>query len=118
MRRGRNDRLPLNTHKAPKEWMRAGFAEDIDRVLIAVAIVNGHVQQHGALLRDGPVQRRRDVSRLLEAILTRRVEEVAADPVRAEDLIDLRAFSARLRRDFLGHELKSYEMLQAVLKIG
>ena len=59
-----------------------------------------------------------DVSRLLGAILEKPMEEVASEPIRPEDLVDLRAFSARLRRDFLGHELKSYEMLQAVLKIG
>ena len=56
-----------------------------------------------------------DVSRLLSRILKSPVGDVPTASLRPEDLVELRGLMTRLRREFLGHELKSFELLQTVL---
>jgi DNA repair protein RecO (recombination protein O) len=53
-----------------------------------------------------------DVAEALEAIMRLPVADFAAAP---EVLFELRSLAATLRRNFLGHELKSYEILAGVL---
>lgn len=48
-------------------------------------------------------------------LLRSRIEEFAAAPPPPRLLYELRSLSRRLRRHFLGHELKSYDVLQSVL---
>lgn len=55
------------------------------------------------------------VSDLLEAILRIPVETFAAGNLEDEDLFDVRALARDIRRNFLGHELKSHDLLQSVL---
>jgi len=55
------------------------------------------------------------VSDLLDAILRLPVEEVASQAVVDSDLFEVRAIARELRRNFLGHELKSHDLLQSVL---
>jgi DNA repair protein RecO (recombination protein O) len=53
-----------------------------------------------------------DVADALDAIMRLPVADFAARP---DVLFELRALAATLRRNFLGHELKSYEILAGVL---
>ena len=53
-----------------------------------------------------------EVADALDAIMRLPVAEFAARP---EVLLELRSLAATLRRNFLGHELKSYEILAGVL---
>lgn len=55
------------------------------------------------------------VTDLLLAILRTPVEEFAASRPDSDALFELRLFARGLRRAFLGHELKSHDMLQTVL---
>jgi DNA repair protein RecO (recombination protein O) len=55
------------------------------------------------------------VSELLESILKLRLEEFAARSFADRDLFDVRAIARDTRRNFLGHELKSHDLLQSVL---
>jgi len=55
-------------------------------------------------------------SRLLMAISTKPVESIADSNPSREDLFEVRSLAATLRRDFLGHELKTWEVLQGVLR--
>lgn len=56
-----------------------------------------------------------DVRDLLALVLRSRVEEFVAAAPPASLIFELRSLARRLRRHFLGHELKSYDVLQAVL---
>jgi DNA repair protein RecO (recombination protein O) len=56
-----------------------------------------------------------DVAAALGAIFRLPVEEFAAAPIRQEVLFDLRAFARYLRRNFLGYELKSHDLLQGMI---
>jgi DNA repair protein RecO (recombination protein O) len=55
------------------------------------------------------------VTALLLAVLRTPVEEFAAARPDPDALFELRLFARTLRRNFLGHELKSHDLLQAVL---
>ena len=56
-----------------------------------------------------------DVRALLQNMMRTRVEEFAATMPPAEMIFDIRSLARRLRRHFLGHELKSYEVMQQVI---
>ncbi|HEY0590781.1 MAG TPA: DNA repair protein RecO [Thermoanaerobaculia bacterium] len=56
-----------------------------------------------------------DVAEALAAIGRLPVEEFARLPLPPEVLFDLRAFARYLRRNFLGHELKSHDLFQGML---
>jgi DNA repair protein RecO (recombination protein O) len=56
-----------------------------------------------------------DVAEAFAAMFRLPVDEFAALPLRREVLFDLRAFARYLRRNFLGHELKSHDLLQGML---
>lgn len=49
----------------------------------------------------------------LMEVLTHSVEDFARSHVDPEDLFDLRMFAVGVRRNFLGHELKSWEIMQS-----
>lgn len=53
---------------------------------------------------------------LLRAALGQPVERFASVYANDAAIDDLRTFARRIRRNFLGHELKSYDMLQSVLR--
>ncbi|HVR43963.1 MAG TPA: DNA repair protein RecO [Thermoanaerobaculia bacterium] len=55
-----------------------------------------------------------EVSEALGAILREPVEEFAGRPLPRPLLFELRAFARWLRRNFLQHELKSHDLLQAM----
>lgn len=55
------------------------------------------------------------VSELLQLVLSRSIVDVAAVRPSREDLFELRSFSVGLRREFLQHELKTWDLLQSVL---
>ena len=57
-----------------------------------------------------------DVVEALEAIARLPVAEFAAREMPDDVLFDLRTLAAHIRRHFLGHELKSYEILAGVLR--
>lgn len=52
---------------------------------------------------------------LLDQILRLPVDELAAKNVADSDLFEVRAVAREMRRNFLGHELKSHDLLQSVL---
>jgi len=52
----------------------------------------------------------------LGALMTTPVDEFAATKIAPDDLFELRALARDLRRYVLGHELKSHDLLQAVLR--
>lgn len=56
-----------------------------------------------------------DVAEVLDAIMRLPVAEFAAREVSAEVLIEVRSLAAFFRRNFLGHELKSFEMLAGLV---
>lgn len=56
-----------------------------------------------------------EVTRAIQQILRLPVEELAAAPPAPEVLFEIRAFSRWLRRNFLGQELRSHDLLQAML---
>ena len=55
------------------------------------------------------------VSELLDAILRTPVDKFAGGEVMHADLFEVRAVAREIRRNFLGHELKSHDLLQSVL---
>ena len=57
-----------------------------------------------------------DVADALESLLRLPVAEFAARAIPAEVLFELRSLAGTLRRNFLGHELKSFEVLAGVLR--
>jgi DNA repair protein RecO (recombination protein O) len=57
-----------------------------------------------------------EVSDLLDAIVRLPVAEIAAHPPRLETLMELRSLAGTVRRNFLGHELKSFEVLATVMR--
>lgn len=69
----------------------------------------GSCVEPGAELLPNPV------SELLRLIQTRKLAEIALLAPDRGDLFELRSFVVRLRRDFLQHELKSWDLLQSVL---
>jgi len=56
-----------------------------------------------------------DVVDEIAAILRLPIEEFASGPHRIDTLFELRSFVRDLRRSFLGHELKSHDLLQSVI---
>jgi DNA repair protein RecO (recombination protein O) len=56
-----------------------------------------------------------DVAEVLDAIMRLPAGEFAARDVSAEVLIEVRSLAAFFRRNFLGHELKSFEMLAGLV---
>ena len=59
-----------------------------------------------------------DVAEALGSIFRLPIEQFAALPLPHEVIFDLRAFARYLRRNFLGHELKSHDLLQTSLGMG
>ncbi|HVT05698.1 MAG TPA: DNA repair protein RecO [Thermoanaerobaculia bacterium] len=59
-----------------------------------------------------------DVADEISAILRLPIDEFATRPHRLETLSELRSFVRDLRRSFLGHELKSHDLLQSVIARG
>jgi DNA repair protein RecO (recombination protein O) len=57
-----------------------------------------------------------DVAAALDAIMRPPVGEIAASEIAAYVLFEVRSLAAFFRRNFLGHELKSYEILSGVLR--
>jgi DNA repair protein RecO (recombination protein O) len=57
-----------------------------------------------------------DVSAALDAIMRTPVGELANSGIDAAVLFEIRSLAAFFRRNFLGHELKSYEILSGVLR--
>lgn len=55
------------------------------------------------------------VSELLQLVLSKSIRDVAALAPSRDDLFELRTFSVRLRREFLQHELRTWDLLQSVL---
>ena len=56
-----------------------------------------------------------DVAAALGAVLRIPVEEFAREPVPREVVFELRAFARWIRRNFLGYELKSHDLLGSML---
>lgn len=56
------------------------------------------------------------VADLLAALMTTPVDEFAAMQIAPDDLFELRALARDLRRYVLGHELKSHDLLQSVIR--
>src|SRR5258708_34333472 len=56
-----------------------------------------------------------DVADVLDAIMKMPVNEFAACDIAAEVLIEVRSLAAFFRRNFLGHELKAYEIMAGVI---
>lgn len=56
------------------------------------------------------------VADLLGNLMTKPVDEFAAMRISHDDLFELRALARDLRRYVLGHELKSHDLLQAVMR--
>jgi hypothetical protein len=59
-----------------------------------------------------------DVAAELEAIAKLPVAEFAARRTSGETLFEVRALAGSIRRHFLGHELKSFEVLASVIGVG
>ena len=56
-----------------------------------------------------------DVAEVLDAIMKMPVDEFARRDIAADVLIEVRSLAAFFRRNFLGHELKAYEILAGVI---
>jgi len=56
-----------------------------------------------------------DVADVLEAIMRLPVGEFAVADVAPDALIEVRSLAAFFRRNFLGHELKAYEIVGGVI---
>lgn len=56
-----------------------------------------------------------EVSRVLGSVLRQSIEDVVDSAPDEAATFEMRMFAARLRREFLGHELRSWELLQSVL---
>lgn len=56
-----------------------------------------------------------DVIEVIEHLLRMPVAEFASRPVRSEVLFEVRSLAGTIRRNFLGHELKSFEVLSSVI---
>lgn len=57
------------------------------------------------------------VSELLRLMLRKKIAEIARLRPAPADLVEIRAFVVRLRREFLQHELRTWDLLQATLKL-
>ncbi|MGK2859996.1 MAG: DNA repair protein RecO [Thermoanaerobaculia bacterium] len=53
---------------------------------------------------------------LLVSLMTNPIDEFAAQKLHLDDLFELRALARDLRRYVLGHELKSHDLLQSVIR--
>lgn len=56
-----------------------------------------------------------EVIEVIEHLLRMPVAEFASRPVRSEVLFEVRSLAGTIRRNFLGHELKSFEVLSSVI---
>ena len=56
-----------------------------------------------------------DVAEVLDAIMRMPAGEFAARDIAADVMIEVRSLAAFFRRNFLGHELKSFEMLAGLI---
>jgi len=56
-----------------------------------------------------------DVADVLEAIMRMPVDAFASSDIAADVLIEVRSLAAFFRRNFLGHELKAYEIVAGVI---
>jgi recombinational DNA repair protein (RecF pathway) len=56
-----------------------------------------------------------DVADALDTLLRLPVEELVAGAFPVETLMEVRSLSGFIRRNFLGHELKSFEVLASVI---
>ncbi|HEY2093614.1 MAG TPA: DNA repair protein RecO [Thermoanaerobaculia bacterium] len=56
-----------------------------------------------------------DVADALDAIARLRVGELAAIPIPEDTLLEVRGLAGTVRRHFLGHELKSFDVLASVI---
>jgi DNA repair protein RecO len=56
-----------------------------------------------------------DVADVLDAVARLPVAEFAALPIREETLFEVRGLAGAVRRHFLGHELKSFDVLASVI---
>lgn len=74
---------------------------------------NGFVCQRCAGVGDQIIPN--DVAEALDDILRLPVDAFAARGPHRDILFEIRSFARTLRRNFLGHELKSHDMLQSVL---
>jgi DNA repair protein RecO (recombination protein O) len=74
---------------------------------------NGFVCERCAGFADQTIPN--DLSEVLNDILRLPVDEFAARNPHPDLLFEIRSFARGLRRNFLGHELKSHDMLQSVL---
>lgn len=88
--------------------------EPLGRPLRFDARANGFVCGNCAM-RDAEVVPN-EVADALEAILRTPVANFAAVDVRSDVLFELRTLAAHIRRHFLGHELKSYDVLAGVMR--
>lgn len=59
-----------------------------------------------------------DVRETIERISSERVADFVRRPPPVDSRLDLRALVRDTRRHFLGHELRSWEIMQAMLRIG
>lgn len=56
-----------------------------------------------------------DVADVLDAIVRQRADDFAALAIRQDTLIEVRGLAGAIRRHFLGHELKSFDVLASVI---
>ncbi|HYR27968.1 MAG TPA: DNA repair protein RecO [Thermoanaerobaculia bacterium] len=56
-----------------------------------------------------------EVIETIETVLRMPVAEFASRPIRSEVLFEMRSLAGTVRRNFLGHELKSFEVLASVI---
>ena len=56
-----------------------------------------------------------DVADVLDAIARQRAGDFAALPIREDTLFEVRGLAGAIRRHFLGHELKSFDVLASVI---
>jgi recombinational DNA repair protein (RecF pathway) len=57
-----------------------------------------------------------EVAEALEAVLRLPVAEFASRAIGDDALFELRSLAGTLRRNFLGHELKSFEVLASIVR--
>ena len=57
-----------------------------------------------------------DVAEAIEAVMRLPVGELALQPIAEATLFELRSLAGAMRRHFLGHELKSFEVLASVVR--
>ena len=85
----------------------------LDRPLRFDDRLQGFVCEHCAT-RDASIIPN-DVADALDAVFRLRVGEFAALPIREDTLFEVRGLAGAVRRHFLGHELKSFDVLASVI---